>query len=116
MKFRKKPVVIDALQWDGSKHREMFNFLGGKDDESITTEGKNFYISFSKVAGGLVIKTLEGEHIANIGDYIIKGVKGEFYPCKPDIFELTYEPATTGELQEIADRMLMEILDKQGKG
>lgn len=41
--------------------------------------------------GGLIIKTLEGEHLASIGDYIIKGVKGEFYPCKPDIFEQTYE-------------------------
>ena len=45
------------------------------------------YIDHSKVTGGLVIKTLEGEHIASVGDYIIKGVNGEFYPCKPDIFE-----------------------------
>lgn len=57
----------------------------------MTASGINFYIDFTKVDGGLVIKTLEGEHIATIGDYIIKGVKGEYYPCKPDIFEMTYE-------------------------
>lgn len=46
---------------------------------------------------GLIIKTLEGEHVATIGDYIIRGVKGEFYPCKPDIFEATYEPVEAGK-------------------
>lgn len=66
MRYRKKPVVIDAVQWTGTNHRGRFR-------------------------GGLVIKTLEGEHLANIGDYIIKGVHGEFYPCKPDIFRETYE-------------------------
>ena len=49
-----------------------------------------------KIKGGLIIKTLEGEHLASIGDYIIKGVKGEFYPCKPDIFEQTYEQLKGG--------------------
>lgn len=53
--------------------------------------GENFYIDHDKVKGGLVIKTQEGEHIASINDWIIKGVKGEYYPCKPDIFEATYE-------------------------
>ena len=90
-KFRKKPVVIEAVQWCGNNHREMFNFLGGEDADYITASGVNFYIDFGKVEGGLIVKTLEGEHIATIGDYIIKGIKGEFYPCKPDIFELTYE-------------------------
>lgn len=91
MKYRKKPVEIEAIQWDGANHREMFNFLGGEDTDYITASGLNFYIDWAKVEGGLIIKTLEGEHIASVGDYIIKGVKGEFYPCKPDIFELTYE-------------------------
>jgi hypothetical protein len=91
-KFRKKPVVIEAMRWTGDRHREMFEFLGGKPDEIMSINGKNFYIDHQKVKGGLVIKTLEGEHIANINDWIIKGVKGEFYPCKPDIFEQTYEP------------------------
>ncbi len=91
MKYIKKPIEIEALQWTGENHRQMFNFLGGEDEEYITASGINFYIDFTKVDGGLVIKTLEGEHIATIGDYIIKGVKGEFYPCKTDIFEMTYD-------------------------
>lgn len=77
------------MQWDGSSHRPMFDFLDGS--HRSPANGTNFYIDHSKVEGGLVIKTLEGEHIANIGDYIIKGVKGEFYPCKPDIFAVTYD-------------------------
>lgn len=93
MKYKKKPIVIEAVKWDGKNHREMWNFLTGKADDYISANGDNFYIDHEKVNGGLIIKTLEGEHIANIGDYIIKGVKGEFYPCKPDIFELTYEEA-----------------------
>ena len=91
MKYIKKPIEIEALQWTGENHRQMFNFLGGEDEEYITASGINFYIDFTKVDGGLIIKTLEGEHIATIGDYIIKGVKEEYYPCKPDIFEMTYE-------------------------
>jgi hypothetical protein len=91
MKFRKKPVVIDALQWTGKNHRPMFEFLGGKQGDYIDSTGNNFYIDHNKVDGGLIIKTLEGEHLATIGDWIIKGVKGEYYPCKPDIFEATHE-------------------------
>ena len=92
MKYRKKPVEIEALQWDGSDHLSMFEFLDGSHRSSMASNGTNFYINHNKVQGGLVIKTLEGEHIANIDDWIIKGVKGEFYPCKPDIFKLTYDP------------------------
>jgi hypothetical protein len=91
MKYRKKPVVIDAVQWTGQNHREMYDFLERKPDSYIEAFGKNFYINHDKVKGGLIIKTLEGEHLASIGDYIIRGVNGEFYPCKPDIFEKTYE-------------------------
>ena len=103
MKYRKKPVVIEAVEWTGENHREMYSFLTN-DVEGymqpisfqfigvlLVGSGKTFYIDHSKVKGGLVIRTLEGEHIASIGDYIIKGVKGEFYPCKPDIFHKTYE-------------------------
>lgn len=100
MKFRKKPVVIDAVQWTGKNHREMFNFLGGEDTDYITASGVNFYIDWSKVEGGLIIKTLEGEHIATIGDWIIKGVHGEYYPCKPDIFEKTYEEVESTEAED----------------
>jgi hypothetical protein len=77
-KFRKKPVVIEALLYDGS-------------DESIADVaefvGKTLNIRQRKLS----IHTLEGTMEANPGDWIIKGVKGEFYPCKPDIFEATYE-------------------------
>jgi len=90
MKYRKKPVVIEALLWDGKDHRGMHDFLEGG-NKSMNSNGRSFYIDHSQIEGGLVIKTLEGEHLATIGDYIIKCVKGEFYPCKPDIFNLTYE-------------------------
>lgn len=91
-KWKKKPVVIEAMEWDGKNHRGMFDFLDGTFRSAMATNGTNFYIDHSRVVGGLIIKTLEGEHIATVGDYIIKGVKGEFYPCKPDIFLASYEP------------------------
>lgn len=93
MKYRKKPVVIEAIQWTGKNNREMFDFLTNYEltNEFMSNTGENFDIDHDKINGGLIIKTLEGEHLASIGDYIIKGVKGEFYPCKPDIFEQTYE-------------------------
>jgi hypothetical protein len=76
-KFRKKPVVIDAVQFQGN-FDEIELFVGGD------AEFRD---------GELVIATLEGPLHASDGDWIIKGVQGEFYPCKPDIFEATYEPA-----------------------
>lgn len=93
MKYRKKPVVVDAVQWTGENQREMFDFLTDHKlmNDYMTASGKNFYADHFKVPGGLVIRTLEGEHIANISDYIIRGVNGEFYPCKAEIFEKTYE-------------------------
>ena len=92
MKYRKRPVEVEALQWDGSDHRAMFDFLDGSHRSSMASSGTNFYIDHSKVQGGLVIKTLEGECIARIGEYIVKGIKGEFYPCKTDIFEMSHDP------------------------
>lgn len=77
-KFRKKPVVIEAVRWTGDNHTEIRDFIP-KEKRELSPEG-------------LVIFTLEGNHQATIGDMIIKGVKEEFYPCKFDIFELTYEP------------------------
>lgn len=78
-KYVKKPVVIEAVQWTGLNMTEIADF---------TSNGKR-YIEFD---GDVCrIQTLEGVMTASTGDYIIKGVKGEFYPCKPDIFEETYE-------------------------
>jgi hypothetical protein len=87
MKFRKKPVVIEAVQYNNTdpKHYGHFNL----DEVLAFCEGKAKVDPAGTV--NLVIFTLEGTHYASAGDWIIKGVKGEFYPCKPDIFEATYE-------------------------
>ena len=79
--YRKKPVVVEAVQWTGENHAEMCEFIDPEVFEIIPRVG-------------LVIHTLEGDHHASPGDYIIKGVNGEFYPCKPDIFAKTYESAS----------------------
>ena len=84
MKFRKKPVVIEAVQFWLSNYQLLWDFMGKP--PKIDTEKRALYI-----------RTLEnkaGEQVADEGDWIIKGVKGEFYPCKPDIFEQTYELAS----------------------
>lgn len=78
-KFRKKPVGIEAVQFNGENHNEVIAFTNGN---AMQRKGMQH----------LVIPTLEGEMRADKGDWIIKGVQGEFYPCKPDIFEKTYEP------------------------
>ena len=82
-KYRKKPVIVDAVQFfdTADSLQELSEFVG----KAIRVD----YSSPNKPT--LKINTLEGPHIASVGDYIIKGVKGEFYPCKPDIFEMTYE-------------------------
>lgn len=77
-KYRKKPIIIKAIQYDGDNKVEIQLFIGK-------------YINDKN--GSLPIKTLEGVMFAKKGDYIIKGIKGEFYPCKKDIFEKTYEEA-----------------------
>lgn len=78
-RFVKKPIVIEAMLWDGSNKEEVENFI----------ENEELYL-FTE-PNTLKINTLEGDMIVSVGDYIIKGVNGEFYPCKPDIFEKTYE-------------------------
>lgn len=79
-KFRKKPVVIEAVQWDGTEQAavQITAFVG----IHIMGNGPNFNI-----------QTLEGSMMVSPGDWIIRGVKGEFYPCRDDIFQLTYELA-----------------------
>lgn len=87
MQYRKKPVVVDAIQWDGGAIStiRIERFIGKE------LEMKPVPIGGTIEDARLYIPTLEGLMEASIGDYIIKGVKGEFYPCKPDIFEMTYE-------------------------
>ena len=94
MKFRKKPVVIEAVQWTGENLREIIAFTDGPPITRSHHAGMMWEQYEELVArDGLIIFTLEGQHVATPGDWIIKGVKGEFYPCKPDIFAATYEPA-----------------------
>lgn len=78
MKFRKRPVIIEAVQYTRHTVSDVMLFLAN--------------VSKQVYGAKLIIDTLEGPMTAEYGDWIIKGVKGEFYPCKPDIFELTYEP------------------------
>jgi hypothetical protein len=106
-KYRKKPVVIEAMQWRipfGShpshdqalgagwdRAKEIAQWCGGKRirDDKTGQQLKTYYWSIE-------IPTLEGVMRASLGDFIIKGVNGEFYPCKPDIFAKTYEAVEAG--------------------
>lgn len=82
MKYRKKPVEIEAVKYNGANHLICETFM----------KGSGAILSYeNSPLGQILIPTLEGTMIASAGDYIIKGIKGEFYPCKPDIFEETYE-------------------------
>jgi hypothetical protein len=85
-KFRKKPVVIEAIQFTGSNHRHVLSFIYPDMSEVGQSGAETMKLP-------VVVGTLEGDMTAAAGDWIIKGVKGEFYPCKPDIFDATYEPA-----------------------
>lgn len=76
-KYRAKPVEIEAVEWTGDNLEEVTHFVGS-----------NYYFN-----GVLFIESLEGDMQASIGDYIIKGLRGEFYPCKPDVFHKKYEVA-----------------------
>lgn len=79
-KYTKKPVTIEAIQWTGDNEYELMEFVG----DSLKPADHPDYLE---------IHTLEGVMTADLGDWVIRGVKGEFYPCKPDIFEQTYDPA-----------------------
>ncbi len=86
-KFRKKPIVIDAMRVPHPTDPLEWGYLAG----FMNAGQANWHVAPN--ANGVIISTLEGEMYANVGDWIIRGVKGEFYPCKPDIFEATYEEA-----------------------
>lgn len=76
-KYRKKPVVIEAVQFASNNVDEILEFAKDSFKNPLTRD--------------IIISTLEGNMIVSIGDYVIKGVNGEFYPCKPDVFDKTYE-------------------------
>jgi hypothetical protein len=93
MKYRKKPVIIEAIKYVGGTafDEEIPKWLRDASlDKTLYWENNNLYI-----------KTLEGDHHVSDGDYVIRGVQGELYPCKPDIFEQTYERVTTDEDSEM---------------
>lgn len=96
--YRKKPVVIEAVRFTGDNFDEVAEFVMVRNgDQEVSGQGFG--------DPHIVIYTLEGEMRADPGDWIIRGVKGEFYPCKPDIFEATYEPvpvSTMGPTQRRA--------------
>ena len=96
MKYRKKPVVVEAVQWTGENEDEIKKFCGlAAQFTYMPTEGEAYIVTKQKPKGkhvtALSIWTLEGTMEASDGDFIIRGVEGEFYPCKPDIFRKTYE-------------------------
>lgn len=102
-KYSKKPVVVEVMRLEGT-NGDMHavyqwierNTLGSFEPLDVI-EGRKPYpasgVSIDPRDGRLIISTLEGLHWANPGDWIIRGVQGEFYPCKPDIFDVTYEAA-----------------------
>lgn len=81
MYYTKKPITITAIQWTGENFPDIMRFMN--------------YDGYRYTGSELFIETLEGDHFATVGDYIIKGIKGEFYPCKPDIFHMTYDKLPT---------------------
>lgn len=85
MHYKKKPIIIEAIKWTGHADStiRVSNFVG-QELELTGSVWTNDAV--------LIIPTLEGNMNASMGDYIIKGIKGEFYPCKPDVFVETYEP------------------------
>ncbi|MDF3076151.1 MAG: hypothetical protein K0S09_40 [Sphingobacteriaceae bacterium] len=106
MKYRKKPVEIEAMQLQSDNIFEVYKFIHGEDQPKLSTQIEHNkwddYVDIVRKQG-MFFKTLEshGEmQVADIGDFIIKGVKGEFYPCKPDIFELTYDKINHDPIRE----------------
>lgn len=97
MKFRKKPVVVEAVMFNGVWPDGSVRWAGAPQwliDATQKQPDANGAISVTREPGVWAnIVTLEGVMKADVGDWIIRGVKGELYPCKPDIFEATYEPA-----------------------
>lgn len=84
-KFQKKPVVIDAVHYTGENEEEVLEFTDSGADLDANSQ--------------LIIHTLEGNLHVSPGDWVIRGVQGEYYPCKPDIFEATYEPVGQDDIQ-----------------
>ena len=81
-KYRTKPCEIEAIKWTGNNFEEIFKFTNCR---------AYMKLMYSSMKEELIIVTLEGNMMASVGDFIIKGLKGEFYPCKPDVFNKKYQ-------------------------
>lgn len=90
-KYRKKPVVIEAFKYDGDLMDRDGRYYVPEWAQHANFDGVLYFDEFEGKPGELFAKTLEGDHHVSVGDYIIKGIEGEIYPCKPNIFEQTYE-------------------------
>lgn len=108
-KYRKKPVVVEAVRWTGSNLEEIRNFVGSDLIEECV-ELFDIKRTLKEMLVDIAIDTLEGTMRVDYGDYIIKGVQGELYPCKPDIFLKTYEEVDNAETQEERKTYLSEYL------
>lgn len=97
MYYRKKPVVIEAIQWNGNNLTEIKEFVGDSLVYDIIDTA--WQVGKGKPHVLMKIKTLEGDMEVSEKDFIIKGINGEYYPCKPDIFEKTYEEVQSEEVE-----------------
>lgn len=107
-KYTKKPVTIEAMQLTKENVQEVLTWCNSHGIIASSEELSDELI-------GVSIRTLEGTMLANINDYIIKGVKGEFYPCKPDIFKATYNEATDKRWDAETAIELLEMLENNDK-
>ena len=104
IKYRKKPVIIEAVEYTPENKHLAVNFCHGQITNDKVSDDDNDVTEYIR------IDTLEGSMLASVGDYIIKGVQGEFYPCKPDIFHATYDIMTAKPSD--TDKALEKILYK----
>ena len=111
-KYRKKPVVIEAIQFNGKNFNEVCNFMGEIPAQELNPNYNGDISTNGDYLSGLYIETLGGKMFANIGDYIIKGINGEFYPCKPDIFLRTYNEVAEEKIWNQAEEVAFELLSK----
>jgi hypothetical protein len=92
--FRKRPVLVEAIQWTGSNIIDVMAFMSPQEPVYVNNLS---HMKFSNADDLVGIQTLEGLVVASKGDWIIRGVAGELYPCKPDIFKATYEGVDAGD-------------------
>lgn len=91
MLYKKKPIIIEAIQWNENNLEEVMKFIDSEFEYEPNINYITYKFDYTVSNKKLRLNTLEGRMIVSKNDYIIKGIKGEFYPCKPDIFEETYE-------------------------